>query len=78
MAKNGSALSSEAGVPSGIRDNFGIGLVGNSSNNLIEKNKIGGNANVVFIGKSAGAQGSNPIRHNCLTYQAPDRLSVRS
>jgi hypothetical protein len=65
---NGSALSALA---NGSPDNFGVGLVGTSSGNIIERNKIGGNVNGVYIAAGAGSKGSNEIRHNTIDGNPP-------
>ncbi len=67
---NGSALST---LPSGASNNFGVGLVGTSKDNLIEKNKIGGNLNGVFI--AAPTQGGNVIRCNIIAGNPPVQVS---
>jgi hypothetical protein len=58
---NGAGLSASSTTPS---NNFGVGLVGVSNDNLIERNKIGGNLNGVFI-DSSGDSG-NIIRRNLI------------
>jgi len=58
---NGAGLSASSTTPS---NNFGVGLVDVSSGNLIERNKIGGNLNGVFI-DSSGDSG-NIIRRNLI------------
>lgn len=68
---NGSALSTLA---SGASNNFGVGLVGTSKNNLVEKNKIGGNLNGVFIG--GATQGGNVIRRNIIAGNPPVQVST--
>ena len=67
---NGSAVST---LPSGASNNFGVGLVGTSKDNLIEKNKIGGNLNGVFI--AAPTQGGNVIRRNIIVGNPPVQVS---
>jgi hypothetical protein len=67
---NGSALSN---LPSGASNNFGVGLVGTSKDNLIEKNKIGGNLNGVLI--AAPTQGGNVIRGNIIAGNPPVQVS---
>jgi parallel beta-helix repeat protein len=42
-------------------DDFGIGLIGTSSGNLIEQNKVSGNTNGIYLG--AGAV-DNVVREN--------------
>ena len=63
---NGSSLST---FPNGTSNNFGVGLVGTSKDNLIEKNKIGGNLNGVLIMSST--QGGNIIRRNIIAGNPP-------
>jgi hypothetical protein len=67
---NGSALST---LPTGASNNFGVGLVGTSKDNLIEKNKIGGNLNGVLI--AAPTQGGNVIRRNIIAGNPPVQVS---
>jgi hypothetical protein len=54
-------------------NNFGVGLVGTSKDNLIEKNKIGGNLNGVLIASST--QGGNIIRRNLIAGNPPVQVS---
>ena len=54
-------------------NNFGVGLVGTSKDNLIEKNKIGGNLNGVLI--MASTQGGNIIRRNIIAGNPPVQVS---
>ena len=68
---NGSALST---LPSGVSNNFGVGLVGTSKDNLIEKNKIGGNLNGVFIASTT--QGGNVLRRNIIAGNPPVQVSA--
>jgi hypothetical protein len=68
---NGSAHSTFSnGLTS---NNFGVGLVGTSKDNLIEKNKIGGNLNGVLI--MASTQGGNIIRRNIIAGNPPVQVS---
>ena len=67
---NGSATST---LPSGASNNFGVGLVGTSKDNLIEKNKIGGNLNGILI--AAPTQGGNVIRRNIIVGNPPVQVS---
>jgi hypothetical protein len=68
---NGSAHSTfSSGSTS---NNFGVGLVGTSKDNLIEKNKIGGNLNGVLI--MASTQGGNIIRRNIIAGNPPVQVS---
>jgi len=68
---NGSALST---LPNGVSNNFGVGLVGTSKNNLIEKNQIGGNLNGVFIASTT--QGGNLLRRNTIAGNPPAQVSA--
>jgi hypothetical protein len=69
---NGSAHSTlSSGATS---NNFGVGLVGTSKDNLIEKNKIGGNLNGVLIMPST--QGGNVIRRNIIAGNPPVQVSA--
>jgi hypothetical protein len=69
---NGSAHSTfSSGATS---NNFGVGLVGTSKDNLIEKNKIGGNLNGVLI--VASTQGGNIIRRNTIAGNPPVQVSA--
>ena len=54
-------------------NNFGLGLVGTSKDNIIEKNKIGGNLNGVLI--AASTQGGNIIRRNIIAGNPPVQVS---
>jgi hypothetical protein len=54
-------------------NNFGVGLVGTSKDNLIEKNKIGGNLNGVLIASTT--QGGNVIRRNLIAGNPPVQVS---
>jgi parallel beta-helix repeat protein len=47
-----------------VSNDFGIGLVGTSQDNLIEDNRIGGNMNGIFIGSAT--KGGNVIRRNII------------
>jgi parallel beta-helix repeat protein len=52
-------------------NNFGVGLVGASKDNLIERNNIGGNLNGVYIASAAG----NIIRRNIIAGNPPVEIS---
>jgi parallel beta-helix repeat protein len=67
---NGSATST---FPSGVSNNFGVGLVGTSKDNLIENNKIGGNLNGVLLASTT--QGGNVIRRNTIAGNPPVQVS---
>lgn len=58
-----------------IFNNFGVGLVGASKENLIEKNKIGGNLNGVLI--MSTAQG-NVVRRNIIAGNPPGSVTSAS
>ena len=74
LSGNGSATSTVT-LPNGdkIRNNFDVGLVGVSKDNLIEKNKIGGNLNGVFIASTT--HGGNVIRRNTIAGNPPVQVS---
>jgi len=74
LSGNGSA-SSTVTLPSGdkISNNFGVGLVGISQDNLIEKNTIGGNLNGVFIASTT--LGGNVFRRNIIAGNPPVQVS---
>jgi len=67
---NGSVV---AGAPTGTPNDFGVGLVGTSSNNLIENNSIGGNVNGILL---FPATSGNVIRRNIIAGNPPVQLSV--
>ncbi len=67
---NGSATS----ITKGASNNFGVGLVGTSKDNLVERNKIGGNLNGVYIASST--QGGNVIRRNIIAGNPPVQVSL--
>ena len=58
----------------GVSNNFGVGMVGTSKDNLVENNKIGGNLNGVFIG--GATQGGNVIRGNIIAGNPPVQVST--
>jgi hypothetical protein len=69
---NGSATSKfSPAAPNS--NNFGVGLVGTSKDNIIEKNKIGGNLNGVLI--LSTTQGGNVIRRNIIAGNPPVQVS---
>jgi hypothetical protein len=74
LSGNGSA-SSTVTLPNGdkISNNFGVGLVGISKDNLIEKNTIGGNLNGVFIASTT--LGGNVFRRNIIAGNPPVQVS---
>jgi hypothetical protein len=73
FAGNGSAAlgtDTFAPCPVAVPNDFGVGLVGNSSGNIIEENGIGGNINGVFV--CPGSTG-NLIRENVIAGNPPSR-----
>jgi hypothetical protein len=61
------------GGPTGTPNDFGVGLVGTSSNNVIEDNSIGGNINgILLFPLTAG----NLIRRNIIAGNPPVQVSV--
>src|ERR1700720_4705436 len=61
---NGSVPFTNPPGPGFVSNNFGLGLFGTSSDNLVEQNKIGGNLNGLLLG-GAGVAG-NVIRRNVI------------
>jgi hypothetical protein len=72
IRRNHFAGNGSVGPPS---NDFGVGLVGTSSGNVIEDNSIGGNINGVLI--QAGAAG-NVIRRNVIAGNPPSQVSRTS
>src|SRR5437879_8797330 len=66
---NGSATS-KASSSTANSNNFGLGLFGASQNNLVEKNKIGGNINGLYLGGGGNVIG-NIIRRNVILGNPP-------
>lgn len=66
---NGSATSKDSSSATNS-NNFGLGLFGASQNNLVEKNKIGGNINGLYLGGGGNVTG-NIIRHNVILGNPP-------
>lgn len=64
---NGSVAPGPPGPPDRSND-FGVGLVGTSSGNLIEENTIGGNTNGIWINTAATG---NTIRENIIAGNPP-------
>jgi hypothetical protein len=56
-----------------VPNDFGVGLVGNSSGNIIEENGIGGNINGVFVCPNARG---NLIRKNVIAGNPPIQVSA--
>ena len=70
---NGAATSLIHGVT--VSDNFGVGFLGGSQGNLVEKNKIGGNLNGVYFG-TGGKNVGNVIRRNLIVGNPPVQVSA--
>ena len=66
---NGSATSKSSPTAPNS-NNFGLGFLGVSQNNLVEKNKIGGNINGVYLGGGGNVIG-NIIRRNVILGNPP-------
>jgi hypothetical protein len=78
LVGNGSIASGGVGVPVPpgeppflVPNDFGVGLVGNSSGNVIEENGIGGNINGVLVFFTAAG---NVIRKNVIAGNPPVQL----
>jgi parallel beta-helix repeat protein len=56
-------------------DDFGIGLVGTASGNVIEENLVTGNTNGIYI---AAAVGKNVIRQNTVVGNPPIQVATTS
>ena len=65
--------SSAVGPPNGTPNDFGVGLVGTSSNNRIEDNSLGGNINGVLIAATAVG---NVVARNIIAGNPPIQVSV--
>jgi hypothetical protein len=72
IRRNQFSGNGSVGPPS---NDFGVGLVGNSSGNVIEDNSIGGNVNGVLIQANAV---DNVIRRNVIAGNPPSQLSRTS
>jgi len=70
---NGSATSKDSSSATNS-NNFGLGLFGASQNNLLEKNKIGGNINGLYLGGGGKVTG-NIIRRNVILGNPPVQVS---
>src|SRR4030095_13757638 len=66
------ATCTAGAATAGSNNDFGVGLLGNSSGNLIEANSITGNTNGVLI--EAGAAG-NVVRQNIIAGNVPSQIS---
>jgi hypothetical protein len=69
---NGAATSKANATTS---NNFGLGLLGVSQDNLIENNKLGGNVNGVYLGGGGQVTG-NVIRRNVIAGNPPAQVIV--
>ena len=73
FAGNGSV----AAGPQGFPNDFGVGLVGSSSGNIIEENGIGGNINgILLVPIAAASPTGNLIRKNVITGNPPIQVSA--
>ena len=71
----GNGLATSKDSPSATNsNNFGVGLVATSNDNLVEENKIGGNVNGVYIDASGNT--GNKIRLNVIAGNPPAQVSV--
>jgi hypothetical protein len=70
---NGAATSKSSATATNS-NNFGLGLLGVSQNNLVENNKIGGNINGVYLGGGGQVTG-NIIRRNMIAGNPPAQVS---
>jgi parallel beta-helix repeat protein len=71
FAGNGSIANGPSATEPFPND-FGLGLLGNSSGNLVEYNTIGGNINGILIQPNAAG---NVIRHNTIVGNPPSQIS---
>jgi parallel beta-helix repeat protein len=65
-------LFSGNGSVANANNDFGVGLIGNSSGNVIEDNSIGGNTNGILIQATAAG---NLIRRNVIAGNPPGQVS---
>lgn len=70
---NGSVPRTKPPGPGFVSNNFGLGLIGTSSDNLVEENKFGGNFNGIYLG--AAIQGGNIFRRNVIVGNPPVQIS---
>lgn len=61
------------GAPLGTPNDFGVGMTGTSSNNIIEENSIGGNINGVLLFQDTRG---NLIRNNLIAGNPPVQVAV--
>src|SRR6516164_11831722 len=67
------AATSKASPSAPNSNNFGLGLLSGSQHNLVEKNKIGGNVNGLYLG-AGGLVVGNVIRHNLIAGNPPAQV----
>ena len=70
LGGNGSAVT----AANGFSNDFGVGLIGNSQENVIEENGFGGNMNGVLLA-GANTRG-NQIRRNVFAGNPPKQIEV--
>jgi hypothetical protein len=70
---NGSVPRTNPPGPGFVSNNFGLGLIGTSSDNLVEQNRIGGNLNGIYLG--SGIKGGNVFRRNIIVGNPPVEIS---
>jgi hypothetical protein len=70
---NGSVPRTNPPGPGFVSNNFGLGLIGTSSDNLVEENKIGGNFNGIYLGPTI--KGGNIFRRNVIVGNPPVQIS---
>ena len=69
------AATSKASPSARNSNNFGLGLLGISQDNLIERNRVGGNVNGVYLGGGGQVIG-NVIRRNVIAGNPPAQVVV--
>jgi parallel beta-helix repeat protein len=70
---NGNGAATSKPTPaSPFSDNFGLGLFGGSTNNLVENNKLGGNVNGIYIHSSSAG---NVFHRNVILGNPPVQVS---
>jgi hypothetical protein len=70
----GNGLASSKDSPSATNsNNFGVGLINASNDNVVEENKIGGNVNGVYIDSNGDV--GNVIRRNVIAGNPPAQVS---
>jgi len=71
----GNGLASSKDSPSATNsNNFGVGLIFGSNDNLVEENKIGGNVNGVYIDSNGDV--GNVVRRNVIAGNPPGQVSM--